>query len=89
MARQKTPQQVARELREAEQVRDMVESHAGWKVLKKRIDDRTAQVLDEITKGTLCHDEYRSYTGELKGLRRIDTILDRLLRQAQGGPEDV
>lgn len=89
MARQKTPEQVAREQREAEQVRDMVENHAGWRVMKKRIDDRTAQVLDEITKGTLCHDEYRSYTGELKGLRRIDTILDRLLRQAQGGPEDV
>jgi hypothetical protein len=57
--------------------------------LKKRIDDRSDQVLKDIVAGALCHDEYRSYTGELKGLRRIDTILERLLRQAQGGPEDV
>jgi hypothetical protein len=89
MARQKTEEQLAKERREAEAVRDMVENHAGWAVLKKRLDSDAERLLRDITRGTLCHDEYRSYTGELKGLRRIDTILERLLRQAQGGPEDV
>ncbi len=75
--------------REREQVRDLVENHAGWKVLHRQLQKRQDDVLKKITEGTLCHDEYRTYTGELKGLRRIDDDLKRLLGQAQEGPANV
>jgi hypothetical protein len=65
----------------------MVENHHGWQVFYDAVAKREQQVLDEITRGALCHDEYRSYTGELKGLRRIGTEVSRLLGYAQEGPE--
>lgn len=77
----------AQKLRDAQSVKDMVEDHRGWQVVISAVREREAQVLAEITRGALCHDDYRSYTGELKGLRRIGTEVSRLLSQAQEGPE--
>jgi hypothetical protein len=74
-------------LRDAWAVRDMVENHHGYQVLMDAIERREQLVLRDITRGELCHDEYRSYTGELKGLRRISTEVTRLLGKAQEGPE--
>lgn len=85
-----TPEErAARVLRDRQSVRDMVDNHHGFQVLFDLVHKRQDQVLKEIVRGELCHDDYRSYTGELKGLRRIDVEVERLLGQAQEGPEDV
>ena len=78
-----------RALREREMVRDLVTNHDGWKVLYAATQKRQEGVLEKIVAGELCHDDYRTYTGELRGLRQIDEALDRLLGKAPGGPENV
>jgi hypothetical protein len=82
-----TPEQDAKRQRDAQSVKDMVENHHGWQVFIDAVGRREEQVLERITRGELCHDEYRSYTGELKGLRRIGTEVSRLIGKAQEGPE--
>lgn len=72
---------------EGEAVRSMVTGHNGWPILASRLDKRIAELRTAIEAGKLCHDDYRSYTGELQGLLFVGREVEKLIGQAAGGPE--
>lgn len=78
-----------RQSSDGHKVLDMVTNHEGWKVLQERLERHIRSVRDEVEKGKLCHDDYRSYTGELKGLLFIQREVEKLIGQADGGPENA
>lgn len=61
--------------------------HAGWDAVLVDLAGRRIFLERRILAGDLSIDEYHRYCGELEGIVYAIETPDRLIRQAEGGPD--
>lgn len=64
-----------------------LQDHAGWDAVLTELAAKRASLEGKILDGSLGFDEYHAYCGELKGINYAIQTPDRLIRQAEGGPD--